>query len=188
MSTQPKPEAIIRRYLEDHEGSVEVPAHNLLTTWQRPRWTAGVKDAISTALAEAGIATDPPLAETKRDDLVRLQLVEDREGRANGGSETFQTPDTADTQAPDAGEPAPLDTPQAPQVGDSVPAPDGPAGWYPDYEDPGRSRYWDGRKWTGYVDSRELSELPMEPTPGRSPNSSSPYARPWWRRLLQRRR
>ena len=186
MSTQPKPEAIIRRYLEDHEGSVEVPAHNLLTTWQRPRWTAGVKDTISTALADAGIETDPPLAETKRDDLVRLQLVEDREGRANGGSETLQRPDTADTQAPDAGEPTALETPQA--EGDAAPAPDRPAGWYPDYEDPGRSRYWDGRKWTDYVDSRELSELPVEPTPGRSPVSSASYARPWWRRLLQRQR
>jgi hypothetical protein len=46
-------------------------------------------------------------------------------------------------------EPAPAEPEPAPP--EPEPPPGGEAGWYPDPEQPGTRRYWDGRTWTAHV-------------------------------------
>lgn len=67
------PAGTIRRYLDDQGGEVEVPFHNLLTTWGE----AGSSGLLMTdELWDAGVATDPPLAGLDRDDRVYLWVVD----------------------------------------------------------------------------------------------------------------
>jgi hypothetical protein len=55
--------------------------------------------------------------------------------------------------------------------------PSPPAGWYPDTERPGGSRYWDGASWTdqrlGYVPSS--LPPPYDPSAPPAPTAPSPY-------------
>jgi hypothetical protein len=71
-----RPEKVIRRYLDEHGGEVEVPARDLVTTWELNRWTAAAKERIAAALEDVGVSTVPPLAETGRDDPVTLYVAE----------------------------------------------------------------------------------------------------------------
>jgi hypothetical protein len=70
------PETAIRRYLDDRGGQAEVPAYHLLMTWKLAEWRPGHVGTIADALAQAGVATDPPLAEVE-DDEERVKLFVD---------------------------------------------------------------------------------------------------------------
>lgn len=56
-----------------------------------------------------------------------------------------------------------------------------PAGWYPDTERPGGSRYWDGASWTDRRLSYQPAAIPppydpsAPPAPSLSPTAPSPY-------------
>ena len=53
-------------------------------------------------------------------------------------------------------------------------------GWYPDPEDEGRLRYWDGAAWTDRTGEREaIAQGP--PAPGQGPR---PGQQPWWRQPI----
>lgn len=55
---------------------------------------------------------------------------------------------------------------------------DFPAGWYPDYEDGGRLRYWDGAAWTNRTTLRVHEEQGPPPPPPKAAPSTSAAARP----------
>src|SRR5436190_22438756 len=66
----------IRRYVEKH-GTVEVPFHNLLTSWSLVEPTSIDRQQIVTELADAGIAVSPPLTELAPDNSVTLSIRSD---------------------------------------------------------------------------------------------------------------
>jgi hypothetical protein len=86
------PAGRIRRYLDEHEGEIEVPYHNLLTTWGSAG-SSGVR--MTDDLAAAGIATEPPLAGLGRDDRVHLRVVEGVAARSPAGPQSPSAGDGA---------------------------------------------------------------------------------------------
>jgi hypothetical protein len=70
------PEQIIRGYLDRHEGSVRVPAHNLLRTWGLREFGADDRKRITAALDAVGIEVEPALDEVERNTQVTLRALE----------------------------------------------------------------------------------------------------------------
>jgi len=60
-SSKPRPELTIRDYLDAQGGRVEVPAHNLLTSWRFARFDEAAVAVMTAALEGAGISVEPPL-------------------------------------------------------------------------------------------------------------------------------
>lgn len=67
------PAGIIRRYLDEHGGEVEVPFHNLVTTWGN---AGGSGLRMTDELATAGVVIEPPLAGLDPYDRVHLRVVD----------------------------------------------------------------------------------------------------------------
>lgn len=53
-----------------------------------------------------------------------------------------------------------------------------PAGWYPDSENPGQQRYWDGTAWTEHRHPAAVSV----PSGGGRGNGAAPDDRPWFKK------
>jgi hypothetical protein len=82
-----RPEEQIRRYLDEHGRTVEVPFHNLLTTWNLDEATDADRDLIQEALRRGGVVTQPSLSGVPDESRVRLSLVEpERAAPAREGS------------------------------------------------------------------------------------------------------
>ena len=77
------PEGTIRRYLVEHGGRAQVPAYNLLQTWQIEGFTPDSAREVQEALERVDVHTRPPLAELDQADLVLL-FVADRRILARG--------------------------------------------------------------------------------------------------------
>ncbi len=64
--------------------------------------------------------------------------------------------------------------------------PGSPAGWYPDSEQPGMQRYWDGSAWTDHRAPAQATGSPpamTEPTtssPSPAPQGKKPLWKRWW--------
>ena len=70
------PGLVIRRYLEEHGGEIEVPARHLLTTWQAERFSPDTAETIEAALEEARVSVSPGLHGLREKDRVTLRLAE----------------------------------------------------------------------------------------------------------------
>ena len=149
MSTE-EPQGVIRRYLDQHGGSVEVPAHNLLSTWEVQNFEGGNRERIAQALRDAGVQTEPPLHEVDRDTTVTLRVRDEPVSAPPWGAPQEAAPkeaasrETADVTAPR--QEARAASTEAPAARPSAKPPPR-AGWYLNPQGPGR-RYWDGRQWT----------------------------------------
>lgn len=123
MSTSP--EEIIRQYLDQNQGQIEVPVDNLLTTWQLQEWSEDERRMVANALSEAGVKTEPPLPNTDKTASVRLFVEPEpslpappwdrREGESgDGGTAARPTDAAAPPVAPGSSGPAPGAAQQAP--------------------------------------------------------------------------
>jgi uncharacterized protein DUF2510 len=135
-----EPQRVIRRYLDEHGGSVQVPAHNLLTTWAVQDFEGGNRERIAQALHDAGIQTDPPLSDIQLDSIVTLEIRERADTPSPPWEEAEEKGKVAG--ASEGASPAPVETPAV-----LSPAGATPPGWYPNPQGPGQ-RYWDGTQWT----------------------------------------
>jgi Protein of unknown function (DUF2510) len=144
-----QPQGVIRRYLDQHGGTVQVPAYNLLSTWEVPDFEGGSRERIAQALRDAGIETDPPLSQVQRDTKVTLRVRDEPVSTPPWGAPKEETQreeaqkDRSEVTAPRQQEheaSAGTSTPPAPKA-----AP--PPGWYSNPQGAGQ-RYWDGSRWT----------------------------------------
>ena len=97
LSTMTRPEEQIRRYLDEHGRTVEVPFHNLLTTWNVDEVTDGDRQLIEEALSRAGVVAEPSLGRVRAMSRVRLSVAD---GAVSPPAVT--TPDQARSAAPEA--------------------------------------------------------------------------------------
>jgi hypothetical protein len=70
------PGVLIRGYLEQHGGEVEVPARHLLTTWRIEEFTPKSERTIEEALHGVRVSVEPDLDGLGKDDRVTLRLAE----------------------------------------------------------------------------------------------------------------
>ncbi len=72
--TAKAPEQVIREYLVEHGGSVEVDVAALAGSWNLAELSEADRRRVTAALASAGVATDPPLDSLSTDDRVTVRL------------------------------------------------------------------------------------------------------------------
>jgi hypothetical protein len=106
-----RPEEGIRRYLDEHGRTVEVPFHHLVTTWNLDEVTDADRQLIEEALSRAGVVAEPSLSGVWAMSQVRLSVVEpERAGLAKAPAGdgpisqplTVTTPDRSRSAAPAA--------------------------------------------------------------------------------------
>jgi L,D-transpeptidase-like protein/translation initiation factor IF-2-like protein len=113
------PEFVIRDYLDAHGGSVEVPIHNLLTTWQRQTLDKDALELISGGLRRADVGVSPALRPGMDPETeVRLRSGGPQRARERRSTAAGRRPakPPARERAPTP-KPAPESAPAAPQVG-----------------------------------------------------------------------
>lgn len=108
------PELVIRTYLDEHDGRVEVPLHNLFTTWGLEDADREQRARIEQDLAGVGIAVAPHTTELDVDDEVTL-LVAGLASPANGNGAS------ALEQAPEPSVPPPVEPVEPVVAGDEGP-------------------------------------------------------------------
>lgn len=74
-----KPHEAIRRYLDSHDGRVEVQVDALLATWKVDDLTDESRRTIEQGLAEGGLATRPALAGLLPEDAITVYVAEPEE-------------------------------------------------------------------------------------------------------------
>jgi chromosome segregation ATPase len=70
-----KPEQVIRRYLDDHGGSVDARVDHLRVSFHVDELTPAAQTSIAEALERVGIRAEPPLGRLAPDDRLSLRLA-----------------------------------------------------------------------------------------------------------------
>src|SRR3954447_25818042 len=86
-----KPEHVIRRYLDDHGGSVDARVDHLRVSFQLDELTREGQARIAEALAQVGVRAEPPLGRLDPQDRLRLRLA--KENGASVGRDQAARPD-----------------------------------------------------------------------------------------------
>jgi hypothetical protein len=76
LSSMTRPEERVRRYLDEHGRTVEIPFHNLLATWNLDEVTDADRQLIEEALSRAAVVAEPSLRGVWAGSPVRLSVVE----------------------------------------------------------------------------------------------------------------
>ena len=70
-----RPAETIRAFLDQNSSWIQVPFHNLLTTWQLQVAGQEERERIARELADAGVDADPSIASLAADDEVTLRVA-----------------------------------------------------------------------------------------------------------------